>query len=291
MEHQTKQKYRCRRFSIQRHTAEQGKRMTGHTGNMIRTELKRLAGPAELLRTFCLSVIVLLLCGATYIRQHAVSDLNIYDVFEGIFNGGYFTELLLIPIGYVVTTNVCADMVEKAYRFYVIRGSIRSFILCRYIIDIVFTFFMTEVVLHACFLPGISFLQPVAQDYVDFTADVYKDLLKLHPVLYYELRMLWISLITCVFIAVGMMVSAAIRNLYVAVLAPFLSYVLITRLQLIFRIPTHLSYEMILSGFVRTHASVGKSAGWILLYMFINLLVLGLIFYGIMIRRIRDEKF
>lgn len=285
-----KHKYYYRWFRINQRTIKKDKRMISNTGKMIQTEMKRLFYPVEFLRNYCFSVILLLLCAATYFRQHSVSDLSIYDVFEGIFNGGYFTELLMIPIGYVITTNICTDIREKVYRFYVVRASIDSYIICKYVVDILFTFFITEAVLHTCFLSGASFLQPMTQDYVDFIADVYKDLLKLHPLSYYELRMLWISLITSVFIAVGMTVSATIHNLYVAALAPFLSYIMITRLQLIIGIPTQMSYEMILSGFVRTNAAVGKSVGWIFLYISMSLLAIGVFFYGVMKRSICDEE-
>lgn len=289
MEYQTKYK-NCRgSFLVDWQKGEKCKKTEGNAGKMIRAEIRRLSGHAELLRTFLSSVVLLLLCAATYFRQHDVSDLNIYDVFEGIFNGGYFTELLMIPLGYVITTNVCMDMKEKVYRFYVARASVRTYIICRYVIDILFPFFMAEAVLQTCFLLGSSFVQPVPEEYMEFIADAYRDLLMLHPVLYYELRMLWISLVTCVFISVGMAVSAAIHNLYVSALSPFLSYVIITRLQLIAGIPSCLSYEVILSGFARTHASAGKSVVWITLYIFISLLVLGLVFYIIMKRSICDE--
>lgn len=257
---------------------------------MSRTEIKRLLEPGDIMRTFCLSVILLIMCAATYIKQRGISDQHFYYVFMEIFNGGYFAELLFIPIGYFVTTNVCVDVTEKAYRFYVVRADIHSYILCKYIIGILYTFLMTMAVLNVFVMLGIHTMPVLREEYSDAIVDVYKDLLLDQPIMYFELRILFVSLVTCIFVATGMAVSVFIHNLYVAALSPFLSYIIISRLQLILRTPTSIWFEGILSGGVRNAPSVGGAVGYILSYVLACLLLVGWVYYDVWKRSCYGER-
>ena len=195
---------------------------------MSRTETKRLFSITNITSTLCVSLLIITVCTVTYIRQHGTIDLWFYNMFHEIFCGGYFVELLFIPLGYFVTTNVCTDVTEKVFRLFIARADTYSYIIAKYMIGILFSFVMSMIVLNFFAAVGMSVIPVADEGYYSGGADVYEDLLKRNTFLYFEMRILFASLITSVFAAIGMIFSAVIQNQYVSALSPYLAYTMIT---------------------------------------------------------------
>lgn len=257
---------------------------------MGRTEIKRLFSAANITGTLCLSLLILTLCTVTYIKQNGTTDLRFYNMFSGIFYGGYFIELLFIPLGYYVTTNVCTDVTEKVFRLFIARADTYSYIIAKYIIGILFSFVMSMLVLNLFAAVGMSVIPVADEGYYSGGADVYEDLLKINAFLYFEMRILSISLITSIFAAIGMIFSAVIHNQYVSALSPYLAYTMITKLQLILRMPERVDFSSIYSGFLRTSASVGCSVAYIILFCALCLVLIGFLYVYVMKRSCSGEK-
>lgn len=257
---------------------------------MGRAELKRLFSVTNIIGTLCLSFLIIAICVATYIKQHGTTDLWFYNMFIDIFYGGYFIELLFIPLGYFVTTNVCTDVTEKVFRLFIARANTYSYIIAKYIVGIIFSFAMSMLVLNIFAVLGISIIPITDEGYYSGGADVYEDLIRTHNILYFEMRILFVSLVTCIFVAVGMIFSALINNQYVSALSPYLAYTIITRLQLIFGMPEKVDFSSIYSGFLRTSDSVGWSVAYITLFCVLCLVFTGFIYICVMRRRCCGER-
>ncbi len=257
---------------------------------MGRTEIKRLFSFTNIISTLCFSILIIIICVVTYIKQNGLIDLNFYYMFNHILYGGYFIELLFIPLGYLVTTNVCIDMTEKVFRLFIARTSTYSYIIAKYIIGIIYSFVMTMLVMNIFVAIGMTIMPVVDESYYSGGADVYEDLLRFHGILYFEMRILFVSLVTSFFVAIGMILSAVIHNQYVSALSPYLAYIITTKLQLILRMPEQTQFSSILSGFTRTSASVGGSVVYIILFHMSCLLIIGFVYIRVMKRRCCGEK-
>lgn len=257
---------------------------------MSRTETKRLFSITNITSTLCVSLLIITVCTVTYIRQHGTIDLWFYNMFHEIFCGGYFVELLFIPLGYFVTTNVCTDVTEKVFRLFIARADTYSYIIAKYMIGILFSFVMSMIVLNFFAAVGMSVIPVTDEGYYSGGADVYEDLLKRNTFLYFEMRILFASLITSVFAAIGMIFSAVIQNQYVSALSPYLAYTMITRLQLILGMPERVDFSSIYSGFLRTSSSVGWSVAYIVLFCVLCLVLTGFFYVCVMKRRCSGEK-
>lgn len=257
---------------------------------MGRTEIKRLFCVTNIISTLCFSILIIVICVATFIKQNGFNDLNFYYMFTHILYGGYFIELLFIPLGYSVTTNISTDVSEKVFRLFIARTSTYSYIIAKYIIGIIYSFIMTVFVLNIFVAVGTTMMPVVDKSYYSGGADVYEDLLRVNNVLYFELRILFASLVTSLFVAVGMILSTVIHNQYVSALSPYLAYIIITKLQLILRMPEQIQFSSIFSGFTRASSSVGRSVVSIILFHVSCLFAIGFVYTGVMKRRCSGEK-
>ncbi len=258
--------------------------------NMSRTEVRRLFGATNTISTLFFSALIMTIGVATYIRQNGWGDTNFYYMFSHMFYGGYFFELLFIPLGYIVTTNVCIDVTEKVSRLFITRASTYSYIIAKYIIGIVYSFLMTIFVLNVFVAIGRGIMPSIDESYYSGGTDAYEDLLKFHDILYYEMRILFVAFVISFFVAVGMVLSVLIHNQYVSALSPYLAYIIITKLQLILRMPEYTLFSSIWSGITRTSSSVGQSIGYIILFDLSGLLFVGFVCAGVMKRRCCGEK-
>lgn len=257
---------------------------------MCKTEVKRICSVTNLMSTFCFSILVLLMCLLTYAKENGFFDNYFYYLFKEIYNGGYFSELLFIPIGYYVTVNVCMDITEKIYCYYIARTNINSYILSKFIVGVIYSFVMVMIVMNICILLGMNILPVVDNSYYSDGVDIYEDILKTNVLFYFELRILFISMVTSLFVAIGMVLSAVINNVYVAAVSPFLAYILITKLQLILRMPECVQFSGIISGFVRTSSSLGWAFSYHVLFYISCLLLVGIIYYCVMKKRCYHEN-
>ena len=258
---------------------------------MSKAEIKRLFSVTNIISTLCFSLLIIIICVVTFIKDYSsITDLNFYYMFAQILYGGYFIELLFIPFGYFVTTNVCTDVTGKVYRLFIARTDTYSYIIAKYIIGVIYSFIMAMVVFNIFAAVGISILPATDGSYYSGGTDIYEDLLRSHCFLYFEMRILFVSLVTGFFVAVGMLLSTVIHNQYVAALSPYLAYTIITRLQLIFRMPEQVQFSSIFSGFLRTWASVGWSIAYIILFHMLCLLFMGIVYTCILKRRCCGEK-
>ena len=258
--------------------------------NMSRTEVRRLFGVANNISTLFFSALIMTIGVVTYIRQNGWGDINFYYMFYHMFYGGYFFELLFIPLGYIVTTNVCIDVTEKVSRLFITRASTYSYIIAKFIIGIFYSFFMTILVLNVFVAVGRGIIPAIDKSYYSGGTDAYEDLLKFHDIMYYEMRILFVGFVISFFVAVGMVLSVLIHNQYVSALSPYLSYIIITKLQLILRIPEHVQFSSIWSGITRTSSSIGQSIGYIILFYLSCLLFVGFVFTCVMKGRCCGEK-
>ena len=258
---------------------------------MSRTEIKRLFSVTNIISTLCFSLLIIIICVVTFIKQYdSIIDINFYYMFTQILYGGYFIELLFIPFGYFVTTNVCTDVTEKVFRLFIARTGTYSYIIAKYLIGVIYSFIMAMLVFNIFAAVGISILPAADKNFYSGGADVYEDLLRSHCFLYFEMRIIFVSLVTAFFTAVGMLLSTVIHKLYVSALSPYLSYTIITRLQLIFGMPEQVQFSSIYSGFLRTQTSIGWSISYIILFHMICLLFMGIAYTYVMKRRCCGEK-
>ncbi len=258
--------------------------------NMSKTEVRRLFGVTNIISTLFFSALIMTIGVATYVRQNGWEGINYYYMFSHMFYGGYFFELLFIPLGYIVTTNVCIDVTEKVSSLFITRTSTYSYIIAKYIIGIIYSFFMTILVLNVFVAVGRGIMPALDESYYSGGTDVYEDLLKFHDVLYYEMRILFVSFVISFFVAVGMVLSVVIHNQYVSAFSPYLAYIIITKLQLILRTPEQMRFSSIWSGITRTSSSVGQSIVYIILFYLLCLFFVGFVYAGVMKRRCCGEK-
>lgn len=257
---------------------------------MCRAEMKRMFSISNVLITLGLSLLIIVMAVTTYAREYGLTNEYFYHLYKELFCGGYFCELLFISIGYFVTTNVCMDIIGKGYYMFMARTNIHSYILSKYIIGVVYSFVMTVVILNIFVFWGTHAMSAVNSSYYSGGADVYEDLLRNNVLGYFELQILFVSLVTSLFVAVGMVLSVLISNLYVAALSPFLTYITVTKLQLIFRMPECTQFEGIIAGFIRTSSTVKGSVCYILMFYISCLLLVGYVYYSVMKRRCLGER-
>jgi len=54
--------------------------------------------------------------------------------------GGYFYELLFIPTSFYVLINLCMDINQKMYYFYVSRSSFHAYLVAKVLVGVMFSF-------------------------------------------------------------------------------------------------------------------------------------------------------
>lgn len=257
---------------------------------MIRGEMKRLFS-LQYLSVSILSVLLIVALGVlTSIQNSGHGDVTFYALFEQISIGGFFLELIFIPISYYVVTNLSMDLLQKSSFLYIVRSDTSAYIFSKIVVGIFFSIFISEMALNLLMFIGINSMIPVDMDWYTGGADVYEDLLKKSYVFYFELRILYISMAAGFFTAAGMLLTAMLPNKYVAATSSFLAVILLDKFQLIINTPSKFNISNIIGGFVRIDSSLFCSAGYVVLYLGACMSIISVIYTKIMKWRIYGER-
>lgn len=113
--------------------------------------------------------------------------------FAYIFQGEHFFQLLFVPVGYYIMYGICTDLKEKMSYFFVTRSNINAYIAAKFVVGILYAFVMFELIFNIFCICGTNIFKIV--DYSDYScgSDVYEDVLKINPYLYFELRIFIVS--------------------------------------------------------------------------------------------------
>lgn len=256
---------------------------------MLRLEMRRLFTFKNIGITLFFSFFILCMCILSFVREVGIEKNYFYNMFQTMFNGGFFFELFLIPIGYFVVSNLYIDVSEKVTYFLVSRSNLFSYVSSKFISGILYSFVMFELVFNLFVFWGMKIMPIVDFDYFSGGTDLYEDLLRRSPLAYFEMRILFVCLIMSLFVGAGMLITLLFENSYVAVLSPFLAYIIINKLELIFHIPDQVNFDAIISGFLRVRTSLGHSMGYIVLFHFSCLFLIGIVFNRLLRRKCYDE--
>lgn len=252
---------------------------------MFRVELSRLLDVKNLFFTLILSFLLIVMSLVSYSKAHTFQFADVYQVLTTFLNGGYYIELLLLPIGYFVVIQLYKDVENKFAFFLTVRANKFAYSLTKYIVGFLYAFFMFELVYNVTLLIGMSVLPAFHAEYYSSGHEMYEDLLLKTPFLYFELRILYASLVMSFFVCFGMLITIVFQNEYVAALSPFLAYILGELLQFVSKIfPDHTYFPFIVKGAIRTSSSLGQSIAYILFFHGTCLIVVW-IFYHILLKR------
>lgn len=257
---------------------------------MIRGEIKRIFSP-QYMGISIISVLFIVTLGVmTSFQSRGYEGATFYSLFEQISGGGFFLELIFIPLSYYIVTNLSMDLLQKISFMYIARSNTGAYVFAKTAVGILFPILIAETALNLWMIVGINSMAPVDTDWFTGGADVYEDLLRKNYLLYFELRILYISLAAGFFTAAGMLLTALLPNKCVAATSSFLTAIISDKLQLIFNMPSELNISSITGGFVRSGPSLLHSAVFIILYLGICTLIISVVFIKIMKGRIYGER-
>ncbi len=257
---------------------------------MCKTEMKRLFSFRNVVVTIAISAVVMVMCVATFLKEKGLYETYFYNVFAEIFTGNFFGDLLFVSIGYFVTTNVCMDIIEKVYRYFMIRSNINAYIISKYIIGVMYSFLLSVVILNLFVFVGTKLLPVVDVTYYSGGVDRFEDLLKSNADQFFQMRILFTSLGISFFVAIGMTLSVLIKNYHVAALSPFLLYIVITKLQVMFPPSEDINFAFLMSGSVRTSPLLPNTICYIILFFSSCIFAAGILFFYVMRRRCCSER-
>lgn len=253
---------------------------------MFRVELLRLFEAKKICFTLIVSLFILFISLTGYFRDFSIQSADVYQILSTLFGGGYYIELLLLPIGYFIVMELHQDVKDKFAFFLTARACKLSYALAKYIAGFVYAFFMFEAVYNLTLLVGMITLPDFHANYYALGQEQYEDLLFKIPFLYFELRILYVSLVMSFYICLGMLMTILFQNEYVAALSPFLARILVEKLQLVsYAFSEHTYFPFIVEGAVRTSSSLVKSIAYIVLFHVSCLIVVWLPYYILLKRR------
>ena len=205
-----------------------------HFFDMCRTERRRLFNISICGKTILIAVCVLAMGVLTFINENPnieMTDKYFYELFRLYFSRGTFFQLLFVPVGYYIMYGICTDLKEKMSYFFVTRSNINAYIAAKFVVGILYAFVMFELIFNIFCICGTNIFKIV--DYSDYScgSDVYEDVLKINPYLYFELRIFIASLIMSLFVGVGMFVTVFFGSRYIGALSAFLAYIIIVKIN------------------------------------------------------------
>lgn len=257
---------------------------------MFREELQRMFTIKYLGESVIFMLIILALSVTTFFQQYGFQGNTLYTVFENITIGGFFLELIYIPASFFVALNLSMDIRQKSYYLYSIRSGKGAYIIAKIVVGTIFALLVTEIALNVMLGAGAALLNIVDKEYYSGGADIYEDLLMNNQFLYFEIRVLFISLSSAFFTALGMMITAIIPNKYVAIVSAYMTSIIFQKMELILRFPESVDVSGIIGGFVRVNKSIAHSVTYIILFFVTCIAITIYGFNKIMKRRCYSEK-
>lgn len=257
---------------------------------MFRGEMKRMFSLWYLSVSILLVFLIAVLGIMTGLQNSGYRDAAFYSLFEQISVGGFFLELIFIPVSYYVVTNLSMDLLQKSSFLYIVRADTGAYIFSKIAVGILFSVFVSEIALNLLMIIGVNVMPPVDTDWFTGGADVYEDLLRRNYLLYFELRILYISMAAGFFTAAGMLLTAVFPNKYVAATSSFLAAVISDKFQLIMNMPPAANISHITGGFIRIRPSLLYSAAYVVLFLAAGMIIMSVIFIKIMKWRIYGER-
>lgn len=222
---------------------------------MFKTEIKRIFSLRCFLSSVLFMVILLLLGVMMYFREYEWEYAKLYYVFEGMTVGGFFVELIYIPASLYASTNLCMDIRQKGYYLYSLRSGKLAYITSKILVSVLFAFIVTEVAFNIVVGLGACVMPIADADYYTGGADAFEDVLRFSPALFFEMRIFFISLSAGLFTAIGMIITVAMPNIYIAVMSSFLASRIIPEISYLFPLPTETHIQAISEGFIRISSS------------------------------------
>lgn len=263
-----------------------------HFFDMCRTERRRLFNISICGRTVLIAVCVLAMGVLTFINEDSnikVVDNYFYSLFCKYFTRGTFYQLLLVPVGYYIMYGICTDLEEKMSFFFVTRSNINAYIAAKFVVGILYAFLMFELTFNIFCICGTNILKIVDYSYYSGGSDVYEDVLKINPYLYFELRIFIASLIMSLFVGVGMFVTVFFGNKYIGALSAFLSCIIINKVEVVFDVNELFFYENIVEVGIRPFSSAIASVGAIAGVTIASLFVVYILYYNLFRRKLSGE--
>lgn len=257
---------------------------------MFKTEIKRMFSLKCFLSSVLFMIILLLLGAIMYFREYEWEYVKLYYIFEGMTVGGFFVELIYIPASLFASTNLCMDIRQKGYYLYSSRSGKLPYIISKILVGVLFAFVVTEVAFNIVVGLGACVMPIADADYYTGGADVFEDVLRFSPVLFFEMRIFFISLSTGLFTAVGMIITVAMPNIYIAVMSSFLASRIIPEISYLFPLPTEMHIQAISEGFIRVSSSALVSILYVFVFFTALTLVSSAIFVMVMKRRCYGAK-
>lgn len=264
-----------------------------HFFDMCRTERRRLFNISICGKTILIAVCVLAMGVLTFINENPnieMTDKYFYELFRLYFSRGTFFQLLFVPVGYYIMYGICTDLKEKMSYFFVTRSNINAYIAAKFVVGILYAFVMFELIFNIFCICGTNIFKIV--DYSDYScgSDVYEDVLKINPYLYFELRIFIASLIMSLFVGVGMFVTVFFGSRYIGALSAFLAYIIIVKVEVTLNSVNKLfCYEIIVSGGTRPCSSAIASVGVIAGVTIASLFVVYILYYKLFRRKLSGE--
>lgn len=256
---------------------------------MFRGEIRRIFS-LQYLSVSIISILLITLFGIiTFFQSHGYEGVTFYVLFGQISVGGFFLELMFIPVSYYIVTNLSMDLLQKSSFLYIARSSTSAYIFSKTVAGILFSILVSEIALNVFMVIGISSMESADMNWFTSGADVYKDLLQKNYLLYFEVRILYISMVAGLFTVAGMLLTVMLPNKYVAATSSFLAAILFDKFQLIINMPSELNISNIIGGFIRVSPSLLYSVSYVVLYLGGCILILSVIITKIMKWRIYGE--
>lgn len=260
-----------------------------HFFKMCRTEFKRIFNIKVCITTLLISLCVLFMGVVTFIKENGNGDEYFYDIFSRYFLEGTFYQLLFIPVGYYIMYGICTDLKEKMSFFFVTRSNINSYISAKFIVGIIYAFTMFEIIFNLFCLVGINVFKIVDYTYYSGGSDLFEDILKMSPILYFEFRIFIISLFMSLFIGIGMLITTIFLNNYIGALSAFLAYIIIDKIELILNVNKKFYYENIVSVGVRSNPSVIITFCTTVGFFLVSVLFVYILYYVFFRRKLSGE--
>lgn len=258
--------------------------------DMCRTERRRLFNISICGKTVLIAVCVLVMGVLTFIKQNPnLEDNYFYNLFFEYFTGGTFYELLFVSVGYYIMYGIYTDLKEKMSFFLVTRSNINAYIAAKFVVGILYAFLMFELIFNIFCICGTNIFKIVDYSYYSGGSDMYEDVLKISPYLYFELRIFIASLIMCLFVGAGMVVTAFFCSKYIGALSAFLAYIIIDKIELIFHVNGLFRYEFIVAGLIKPYSSVIVSVGMIVGVFIASLFIVFVLYFKLFRRKLSGE--
>lgn len=254
---------------------------------------------AEYYRTFqrkvCIKMIVIIAVFnivSTVIGTQDITSLKETDMiylFDLILDGRLF------ELGYIIATatcliHFCEDIRNKGYYLYSIRSNIDNYILCKFLVSIIF-FFMITFLGNLCYIAIGSFIVPLFSGEEAFIeGNLYASVVRYNPLLYFLIRISYISLATTAYGVMGMCFATRMPNRYMVAASPFLFYKLIDVLQSKFSMPVSIYLDWLMKGIDVINQGIGRTMVYTILFFTFIIFMLGIIFVKLMRRRCYGEK-